>query len=174
MHRIKFVLSIIFLSSFATVHAQDSQKHEIKLFGQIFHKESTIKNVEINVFIGDSLVLSEETNFMGKFKLKVEEGYRYRIDFNKEKFITKTVMVSAFTSNGSKVSPFAFDVDLIQTRDFRYVDVPKDLGKVAYLYFDEESSSLSWDKQYTQQAQNEIKNYQELNKAKRYEKYSRF
>ena len=62
----------------------------------------------------------------------------------------------------------------IQQRDFRYVEVPGDLGKVAHLYYDEEKEALSWDKQYTQEAHETIKNLQELNKAKRYEKYSRF
>jgi hypothetical protein len=167
-------LFLILGLSLNTIQAQEASEDGFKLYGQVFHKESQMKGVFVHVFIDDSLVYSDKSNLFGKFKLKLKQGYRYRIDFNKEKFITKTVIVNAFTPDGGKISAFAFDVDLVKTRDFRYVEVPEDLGKVAHLYFDKKIEGLIWDKQYTQEALNEIKNYQELNKAKRYEKYSRF
>lgn len=158
----------------AHTQAQENEKQVFKLYGKVFHKESQVKGVTIEVFIEDSLVYTDQSNVFGKFNIKLTEGYEYQINFTKEKFITKTVIVQSFALDGDKLSPFAFDLDLVKERDFRYVDIPNDLGRVAELYFDEEIKALSWDRRYTQEAHNEIKNFQELNKAKRYEKYSRF
>lgn len=151
-----------------------NNNQDFKLFGQVFHKEIPINDVVVTVKVNDSIFYTDESNFNGKFKLKLVNGNSYKIEFSKDKYITKTVVVNAYASDSVKINPFAFDVELVQQRDFRYVDIPSDLGKVAHLFFDEEKGSLVWDKQYTQKAHENIKNLQELNDAKRYEKYSRF
>lgn len=163
------------LICFESLIAKSSEKQTIKLFGIVYYKEVPIKDVKVNIYKNDSLILTEETTNNGKFKFKLKEGYSYKIEFSKEKYITKTIIVNAFTNEiEAKVEAFAFDLDLIKERDFRYVNVPEDIGQVAHIYFNENSNQLEWDRVFTEEAHNEIKNFQELNKAKRHEKYSRF
>lgn len=174
MRQLNSIFILILLLSFSKLLRAQKDYQEFKLFGQIFHKETTIKDVSIKVSLNDSIIYSDESNFNGKFKLKLVTNKSYRIDFSKDKYITKTVIVNIYSQDSTEIKPFAFDIELVQQRDFRYVEVPGNLGEVAHLYYDEEKEALSWDKQYTQEAHETIKNLQELNKAKRYEKYSRF
>lgn len=166
---IKIAINLSLIFSMSILTAQN-----IKFSGQVFSKNNTLNDVTIEVFDNDEKVLEEVTGKNGKFKLKLTEGKIYLVKVSKEKFVSKTIIITALIGKEKTIEGFEFDIEMDKAMDFKYVSKLKTEEPVAHIFYNFSKKEFDWDKELTQERHEEIAVLKELNKERRNDKYSKF
>lgn len=169
----KINLKTVFLSA-GIILLSSAQAQNFKFKGQIFCKSNTLKGATVEIFDQTEKVIEDVTNSNGKFNLKLKEGKIYMLKASKEKYVTKTIIITAISGDDSGSDQFAFDIALDKEREFRYVKESLDDKPVAHIFYDEKKDGFNWDKDLTQERKEKVEKLKELNKEKRHDKYSKF
>tara|TARA_R110000868_G_scaffold55869_9_gene173421 strand:- start:85 stop:549 length:465 start_codon:yes stop_codon:yes gene_type:complete len=147
---------------------------DIKFSGQVFSKNNSLDDVKIEVFDNNEKVVEDVTRKNGKFKLKLAEGKIYLVKVSKDKFVSKTIIITALVGKEKAKEGFEFDIEMEKERDFRYVSKFNVDDPVAHVFYNHSKQEFDWDKELTQEKHDEIAALKELNKDKRNDKYSKF
>lgn len=124
-----------------------SQDGKLTLHGRVENERNTISYVDIEIYRDNELYFSGQTQRNGSFKIDLDLGHIYNVNFNKEGFIDKSIgVISKLDSTISGRYFFQLDIQLFRV-DQNVVDETM-LPPVAKLYIRDESEGFRYDKKY--------------------------
>lgn len=126
--------------------------------GQVHSYGQTLKGVSIEVFEGVELVLESTTNGSGKFTLELQSERDYMVEISMEKLQAKTIWINTKRTKGldTKVSTFAFDVDLKKEKITPYGELSE--IPVTLIKYQSDKNVFYMDKTYEDAVDNKKKN----------------
>tara|TARA_R110002049_G_scaffold20846_11_gene76629 strand:- start:600 stop:1085 length:486 start_codon:yes stop_codon:yes gene_type:complete len=147
------ILLLLFISVKDTT-AQDGKTHEF--LGNILIDGKKAKDVKVKFFDGNDCFLEYETKANGKFIFVGECEKYYTLQFEKEGYVTKRVIVKTFNTEEldyiTKV--YKFDVSLEEKKS--YLDYSEHDFPIAIFEVDNDLKGFDFDKQYTSQRLEEM------------------
>ncbi|MEZ4936079.1 MAG: hypothetical protein R2799_00635 [Crocinitomicaceae bacterium] len=117
-----------------------------------YYSNKKVKNVEITVFNGDSLLIQSLSK--GKFNLKVGAKGLLKIHFHKNGYIDKYFLLN--TSDIPKyylTKKFKIKADVSMAIVDKYMESNTLENAVGYIYFNPKYKEFIWDAEYTKKAQ---------------------
>ena len=156
----KYILSILCVLLFSSgIYAQNGR---LTLHGRVENRTSAVGFVQIEVYRDNEVFYEGTTQKNGAFKLDLELGSIYNIDFSKNGFVNKAVGViaksdSAMSFNGRYF--FQIDIELfkINQEDIDQTMLPP----VAKLYMVDPESGFHYDKKYVRWVSGEFDDIKE-------------
>lgn len=145
----KNLLSIIFL--LAIVGNSYGQEGSIFSFaGKVFLGSDNGESVTISLYDNNKKISSYQTSKNGKFVIDAERNKHYTIQFNKEGFITKRLIIDTYVDEqyATGIKTFKFDVELIKKeegKNYAILDFP--IAIIEFLYI---SKEFSYNQKYTE------------------------
>lgn len=147
MKRLVSFLSILFLASLAMAQAD---KRILKFGGDVYTDNEKAADVTVSLFDGNYLVSESKTSRSGKFSIDLAKNKHYTIQFDKDGFMTKRVVIDTEIGEDDRdnLKTFKFDVGLIKResgKDYSILDFP-----IAIIKYHSESNQFFYDNKYTE------------------------
>lgn len=138
------ILCCVILSSNLSF-AQKNKNLVIK--GKVYTDDGPVVKSLVNVFILDSLILTNRTNDKGEFEIDLPLGYNYILQFNKLKHQSKWVSYETKGVKYNDVYPgFKFKQwEVLLLKDEGITSESETTIKAGRVYFDQESRIFDWD-----------------------------
>ena len=153
--RVVFLVSILIISSGLT-----AQSGMLTLHGIVENESSSIGFVDIEVYKDNELLEASMTQRNGSFKLDLELGSIYSVDFSKSGYVHKSVgVISKADSTIEGRYFFQLDIELFRI-DQEVIDATM-LPPVAKLYIKDEEMGFRFDKKYVKWMSDEYKELEE-------------
>ncbi|MAY83373.1 MAG: hypothetical protein CMP59_04490 [Flavobacteriales bacterium] len=127
--------------------------------GLVFLGEDRGDEVHIELFDGNHKISSYTTTGNGKFILDLERNKYYIVQFSKENYVTKRVIIDTriYDDEVEPKEEFHFDVFLIKSRknvDYSLLDFP-----IAIVQFRESKQKFEYDEKYFKARHDEQKTF---------------
>jgi hypothetical protein len=126
---LKFSFIIIFFLVFNVndIKAQEILNHEF--VGNVFIKDSKAKGTLVKIFDNNKCISEYITSNNGKFIFTAESEKYYTIQFEKEGYVTKRIVVKTFNTSELDylTKTYKFDVNLVKmmpATDYSHYDFP--------------------------------------------------
>lgn len=149
-------LNILFIISFCSFSQADTL---VGFDGDVYIGEVKAKNVTISLYERNDVISSYTTSKNGQFVLDLERNKYYIVEFSKEGYVTKRVLIDTRIESDS-LNPkdeFNFDVFLIKSKpnvDYSVLDFP-----MAIIQFQYNKERFDFDPKYTKQRHSEQKEF---------------
>lgn len=152
------VSTITFLLVQSFLQAQDPQ-YLYGFYGRVAVDEEKGIGVTVNLYDGNTMISSYKTKKNAKFAIDAPENKHYTLEFVKEGFVTKRVIINTklLPENRIEEKDFAFDVYMIQEKegvDYSILDFP-----IALIEYRKSVRAFDYNKKYTRKmrdVQNEV------------------
>lgn len=147
MKRVFSLFGILFL---ATLAMAQSDKRVLKFGGNVFFGNDKAEGVTVSIYDGNYLVSESKTSRNGKFAVDLAKNKHYTVQFDKDGFMTKRIVIDTEIGEDGKdnVKTFKFDVGLIKResgKDYSILDFP-----IAIIKYHAESNQFYYDNKYTE------------------------
>lgn len=147
MKRLVSFLSILFLASLAMAQGE---KRILRFGGNVYDNSEKAENVTVSLYDGNYLVSEDVTSRNGKFSIDLAKNKHYTVQFDKEGYMTKRIVIDTELGSDGKenVKTFKFDVGLIKResgKDYSILDFP-----IAIIKYHAESNQFFYDSKYTE------------------------
>ena len=143
----KHIISLFFLLAYLSGSAQ--QPGSLTIHGIVVYKKSKLNDVRIEVFKDNELQHEVENLSNGSFKVTLQLGSVYNVQFFKNGFIEKSIAVVAKADSSISISGrffYQLDIELFKEED-EVVDETV-LPPAAKLYINEQLTGFTYDKKY--------------------------
>lgn len=140
-----YLLFSLFLMSTA-IYAQNGK---LTLHGRVENKSSSVGLVDIEVYKDNEVFYQGTTQKNGAFKIDLELGSIYNIDFSKKGYVNKAIGVIAKTDSAMTFSGryfFQIDIELFKVNQAEIDETI--LPPVAKLYMVNPEAGFLYDKKY--------------------------
>ena len=145
------LFSVLTTASFAQDKSSEDDGSLYVFYGRIFLENARGNGVTVRLYDDNSLISSYNTDKKGKFTLGAPSAKHYTLEFEKDGFVTKRVIINTrkvYLAKG-RVEDFDFNVYLIKEEidvDYSILDFP-----IALIEYKKSIKSFDYNKKYTRQ-----------------------
>lgn len=153
----KFKVCVFVLLSFMSIvsFAQDKSGSDDEMYytfyGRIFLENAKGNGVVVRLYDNNTLISTYKTDKKGKFTIGAPSAKHYTLEFEKNGFVTKRVIINTkkvYLSKGN-IDDFDFNVHLIKQEediDYSILDFP-----IALIEYNKSIKGFDYNKKYTRQ-----------------------
>ena len=138
----------------ASTHAQDSAGPVLSLpvNGRVFEGDRKLEGCEVLTFKGNELVGTQVTNGNGRFGMILGLGEEYAIEFRKEGFLAKRILVDTrgeLPKDLVEIAPLDMAMNMLTASKYQGADIDELDFPFAIVRYDRSSKAFIQDNQYT-------------------------
>ena len=147
----KSIYLLIFLLSNLSIFAQDHIAGVVAIYGKVESSSKLLDDYSITVVKNNKVFQLTDIDHKKGYRLNLTLDGIYSVTFEKNGYLTKSVIVNGLIDSTLKINraTFQMDIDLVSIEDFmqdKFCLLP-----VAKIYYDDKKGAFTFDKSYTKE-----------------------